>query len=142
MEGIEEELESIINLNLDPLPELLIETTVHDLIWDYSDPLLELLNAFMLAPPFISFHLNDSYSDRELPSIVYSGTTDSSKRAQFIQWANLTELPFWLNEANFINKSTEGLLFHAIIQQSDKLEAFISDANRYTRLFKILRDKI
>jgi len=118
-------------LNLDPAPELLIETTVYELIWKYNDSLLDILYRLQFTPaPFISLQLNNSYSDRELPSIVYSGTKDSQRRAQFIQWANLTELPFWLNEANFINKSTEGLFFHPIIHQSDKLEAFISDVNR------------
>jgi len=124
-------LQNVIDLNLDPAPELLIETTVHDLLWGYNDTLLDILHQLQFTPDrSISLQLNNSYSDRELPSIVHSGTKDSQRRGQFIQWANLTELPFWLNEANFINKSTEGLFFHPIIHQSDKLEAFISDANR------------
>ncbi|XP_065920344.1 lysosome membrane protein 2-like isoform X2 [Dysidea avara] len=131
MEDIEEFLQGIIDLNLDPPPELLIETTVYELIWGYNDTLLDLLYQLTLTPsPYISLQLNNSYSDRELPSIVHSGTKDSLKRAQFIQWANLTELPFWLNEAKFINKSTEGIVFHPIVDQSDMLEAFISDTNR------------
>ena len=104
---------------------------MHELIWEYTDPLLVVLNQAGLIPsPYIHLQLNDSYSDRELPSIVHSGTKDSLKRARFIQWANLTELPFWMNEASFINKSTEGLLFHAILDQNEMLEVFISDTNR------------
>ncbi|XP_065920236.1 lysosome membrane protein 2-like [Dysidea avara] len=128
LEGI---LQTIINSNVRPLPELVIQTTVHELIWEYTDPLLVVLNQAGLIPsPYIHLQLNDSYSDRELPSIVHSGTKDSLKRARFIQWANLTELPFWMNEASFINKSTEGLLFHAILDQNEMLEVFISDTNR------------
>jgi len=79
---------------------------------------------------YISLQLNNSYSDRVLPSIVHSGTRDSLKQGQFIQWAGLKELPFWRNEANFIYNSTEGILFHPLIKKHEELQVFISDTNR------------
>ena len=114
-----------------PKPELWITTTVHELVWDYTDPLLHRLKQVgKIDTSHISLQLNNSYSDRELPSIVHSGTVDSKKTAQFIQWASLKQLPFWKNEANFINTSTSGIIWHSIIERDEKLEAFISDVNR------------
>ena len=124
-------LQGLIELFVRPKPELLIKTTVYELLWNYTDPLLKQLNRFgQVNASNISLQLNDSYSDRHLPSMVHSGTVDSKKTAQFIEWATLKQLPYWKNQANFINKSTSGILFHSLIEKDEKLEAFISDVNR------------
>ena len=73
-------LQSLIELVVRPKPELWIKTTVHELIWDYTDPLLKELNRIgQVDASHISLQLNDSYFDRELPSIVHSGAVGSKK---------------------------------------------------------------
>ena len=84
----------------------------------------------LLTSPYINLQLNDSYADHNNLSMIHSGTENSVKTARFIQYAGLKELPFWKNEANFINTSTEGLLFHPLMRKSEKLQVFISDSNR------------
>jgi len=84
----------------------------------------------LLTSPYINLQLNDSYADRNSSSMIHSGTENSVKTARFIQYAGLKEMPFWKNEAKFINTSTEGLLFHPLIRKSEKLQVFISDCNR------------
>ncbi|XP_065921005.1 lysosome membrane protein 2-like isoform X2 [Dysidea avara] len=128
---LRDDLQLVIDTSVHPKPELVIHTTVYKLLWEYTDPLInELYKLRKTLSPYIYLQLNNSYSDRELPSIVHSGTKDSLKTAQFIQWAGLKELPFWRNKANFIHNSTEGLLFHPFIHQDEELQVFISDANR------------
>ena len=104
---------------------------MHELLWDYTDPLLKRLHwARQIDTPHIYLQLNNSYSDRALPSMVHSGTVDSKETAQFIEWASLKQLPYWKNEANFINASTSGIIWHSLMEKDEKLEAFISDVNR------------
>ena len=104
---------------------------MYELLWEYTDPLVnELYKRKLLSSPYINLQLNNSYADRVFPSIIHSGTENSLKTAQFIQYAGMKELPFWKNEANFINSSTEGLLYHPLIHKSEKLQVFISDSNR------------
>jgi len=118
----------LIDTRVHPKPELVIHTTVYKLLWEYTDPLINELYKLGKTPsPYIYLQLNNSYSDRVLPSVVHSGTKDSLK---FIQWAGLKELPFWKNKANFIHNSTEGILFHPLIHKDEELQVFISDANR------------
>jgi len=124
-------LQALIELEVRPKPELLIRTTVHELLWNYTDPLLKVLhNIGQVDISYISLQLNNSYSDLHLPSMVHSGAMDSKKTAQFIEWATLKQMPYWKNKANFINTSTSGILWHSLIEKDEKLEAFISDVNR------------
>jgi len=104
---------------------------VHELLWEYTDSLLnELYKRNQLTSPYVYLQLNDSYADRVYPSIIHSGSDNSEETAQFIQYAGMKELPFWKNKANFINSSTEGLLFHPFVRKDEVLQVFISDANR------------
>ncbi|KAM7439971.1 the CD36 [Porites harrisoni] len=111
--------------------------SVYDLLWGYTDPLLNTIvnvqsdacprNSSKGVSPFVQLQGNNTY---EGIIAMNTGQKDISKLEQFIMWRGQTHLTWWSDKyANMIN-GTDGTQFAPRVLENDKLYVFSPDVCR------------